>query len=182
MIKKQAFTLAEVLITLTIVGVIAALTIPNLLQKYQEQATVKKVQKFYSNLSNAYSLAMKENGSANEWETPNNSKGATEIYNLLFKPYFKIAKNCGFSEKANCIKNGAYKLLNNEETYNYGTNSRYYKIALDDGSAVWFRGETATTTLTVFYDVNGYKEPNQWGKDLFDFDIKNDKVFPTGLQ
>ena len=67
------FTLAEVLITLVIIGVVAALTIPNLLQKYQEQATVKKVQKFYSTLSNAYSIAMKENGPASEWGTTSGS-------------------------------------------------------------------------------------------------------------
>ena len=51
--KILAFTLAEVLITLTIIGVIAAITIPNLMQKYKNRVTVTKVQKAYNILSRA---------------------------------------------------------------------------------------------------------------------------------
>ena len=88
--KKRAFTLAEVLITLVIIGIVAALTIPNLMQKYTEQATVKSVQKFYSNLSNAYNLAMKENGPVGEWGlTGQDEQSAAKIYEILIKPYFK---------------------------------------------------------------------------------------------
>ena len=56
------FTLAEVLITLTIIGVIAALTIPNLMQKWGDHADVQKVKEAYSILSNAYKLMIQENG------------------------------------------------------------------------------------------------------------------------
>ena len=184
-----AFTLAEVLITLVIIGVIAALTIPNLLQKYQEQTTVKKVQKFYSNLSNAYSLAIKDNGPANEWGMAGDwsTQDTEKIYEILFKPYFKIAKNCGAYNSGQCITNANYKTLNNLDANStvstYGTNRGYYKIALDDGAAVWWRGDSNTPiNAAIFYDVNGKKEPNQWGKDLFAFAIKNDKVFPHGIQ
>ena len=45
--NKRAFTLAEVLITLGIIGVVAAMTLPTLLNKYQEVVTVNKVKKFY---------------------------------------------------------------------------------------------------------------------------------------
>ena len=180
--NDRAFTLAEVLITLVIIGVIAALTIPNLMQKYTEQATVKKVQKFYSTLSNAYSLAMKENGTIDEWGlTGNSSESAEKIYEMLFKPYFKISKDCGRNNKGKCITNLQYKLLDNSDTESYGTNGIYYKIALEDGATAWFRGDSQrSTSFAVFYDVNGIKEPNQWGKDLFYFSIINDKVYPSG--
>ena len=176
-----AFTLAEVLITLVIVGVIAALTIPNLMQKYQEQTTVKKVQKFYSNLSNAYSLAMKDNGPANDWKlTSTDKSGAEKIYELLFKPYFKIGKNCGTNNTGNCIANGDYRHLNNNIHTKYSTNSHYYKITLEDGAAVWFK-EYERPDITIFYDINGPKEPNQYGKDLFTFYIEGRKVYPPGI-
>ena len=178
------------LITLVIIGVVAALTIPNLMQKYTEQTTVKKLQKFYSNLSNAYNLAMKENGPANEWGlTGRDETSANKVYELLFKPYFKIAKNCGINNMGNCLANVHYKYLNNGTTANYATNiaghnDKYYKIALDDGAAVWWRGNSKSEqplNINIFYDVNGVKGPNQWGRDLFDFYISDKKVFPPGI-
>ena len=174
-----AFTLAEVLITLVIIGVIAALTIPNLLQKYQEQATVKKVQKFYSNLSNAYNLAMKDNGTTDEWGlTGSNQDSHTKIYEKLFKPYFKISKDCGFSSQGNCFSAATY--LDNTSAGNPNTNSNYYKIVLDDGSAVtWYAYvSTAEKSVVVIYDSNGKKGPNQWGKDYFSMYIRNDRHSP----
>lgn len=48
---KKAFTLAEVLITLGIIGVVAAITIPGLITKYQKLATVVKLKKVYSQLN-----------------------------------------------------------------------------------------------------------------------------------
>ena len=45
---KKAFTLAEVLITLTILGVVAAIAVPNLIRNYQDKVTVTQVKKAYS--------------------------------------------------------------------------------------------------------------------------------------
>ena len=178
--KKGAFTLAEVLITLVIIGVVAALTIPNLMQKYQEQTTVKKLQKFYSSLSNAFSLTIRDNGAVGEWGiTPENKQESAEkIYEILFKPYFKIAKNCGTTRTGNCIAD-EYKYLNNISglSYNYKEN---YKIVLDDGASLVFTAAT-NNTIILMYDVNGLKAPNQWGRDMFDFRIQNAKIFPDGL-
>ena len=67
--NKKAFTLAEVLITLTIIGIIAALTIPNLMQKWQDQHTVSAVKEAYAILNNAVKLAVRENGPTTEWRT-----------------------------------------------------------------------------------------------------------------
>ena len=179
-----AFTLAEVLITLVIIGVVAALTIPNLMQKYTEQTTVKKVQKFYSNLSNAYSLALKNNGTVKEWGiTGYNTESAEKIYQTLFKPYFKIAKNCGTTNTGNCITNGWEKYRDNNPAHQPGSSKSYYKISLEDGMTVYFRARTeARANIYVYFDTNGAKNPNTWGEDLFLIFILNDKVFPSGNQ
>ena len=179
--KKYGFTLAEVLITLVIIGIIAALTIPNLMQKYTEQTTVKKVQKFYSNLSNAYKLAMKDSGPVNEWGVIGWDKdSAIKVYDILFKPYFKITKDCGTDNKGTCIANVVYKQINNSNNTHYASNTAYYKIVLEDGAAVWWR-LISSSQISVDYDVNGTKEPNQWGKDSFIFVVKDDKVYPAGI-
>jgi len=184
--SKCAFTLAEVLITLVIIGVIAALTIPNLMQKYTEQTTVKKVQKFYSNLSNAYSLAAKDNGFPSEWGlTGYSSDGVEKLYEILFNPYFKIAKNCGINNTGKCIVSTCYKALNNQigDSSCFGNASTHYKLTLEDGSAIIFYIGSNNKTLLLFYDINGQKEPNQWGKDLFGFITinKETKIIPMGL-
>ena len=169
------------LITLVIIGVIAALTIPNLMQKYQEQATVKKVQKFYSNLANAYTLVIKDNGPANEWNS--SIENPVGIYETIIKPYFKITKDCGVSNTGNCVANVRYKELNNNLTTNFGASTHLYKVTLEDGGVVMTRGHEATSSIDiiVYYDVNGANGPNQYGKDLFMFYIKKDNVFPTGM-
>ncbi len=65
--RKFGFTLAEVLITLGVIGIVAAMTIPTLVSNYQEKATIAKVKKFYSDMSHACKLAVVENGPINEW-------------------------------------------------------------------------------------------------------------------
>ena len=62
-----AFTLAEVLITLGIIGIVAAMTIPSLVQDYREKAQVTRVKKFYSVFSQAYTMALQDNGPFDTW-------------------------------------------------------------------------------------------------------------------
>ena len=64
---NYGFTLAEVLITLGIIGVVAAMTMPSLIANHQEKVTVTKVKKVYSILSQAYLIAVEEYGTPDEW-------------------------------------------------------------------------------------------------------------------
>ena len=68
--RKIAFTLAEVLITLGIIGVVAALTLPSVIAKYQDKVTVTKVKKAYAMFSQAYLSAINDNGGLpkEEWD------------------------------------------------------------------------------------------------------------------
>ncbi|MEE3350319.1 MAG: type II secretion system protein, partial [Candidatus Gastranaerophilaceae bacterium] len=60
--NKLAFTLAEVLITLGIIGVVAALTLPALIQNYQKQVYVNALKKSVSTLENGFKMALAEDG------------------------------------------------------------------------------------------------------------------------
>ena len=174
--NKFAFTLAEVLITLTIIGVIAALTIPNLMQRYQEHATVNKVKKFYSTFSNAYTQAIKENGPVDEWGLGKswNSASSVRIYELLIKPYFKIQKNCEIGENVDCIaKDHSY--LSGEPVIVFQEN-KYYKVITNDGGSIIFRSFDNKDMILIYFDVNGKKEPNKIGVDTFAF-VNNENTF-----
>jgi len=61
---KHGFTLAEILITLGVIGVVSALTLPTLIKNYQKKETVAKLQKAISVLNQAYRLSNDEAGEA----------------------------------------------------------------------------------------------------------------------
>ena len=132
-IYKNGFTLAEVLITLVIIGVVAALTISAVINTYVESSTVAKVKKGLSILGQAKKLAEAQNGSIEGWdfETP------SQLFNYL-KPNLSIAKDCGTG--SDCYQsNGVYQLNGSLHVQNYNSSSSYYKFVLADGSVMWFR-------------------------------------------
>ena len=181
----KGFTLAEVLITLGIIGVVAAITMPTLINNYREKAAVNKVKKFYSMMSQAYLLSVKDNEHADTWNVGNGQSSTTaRQLASYFKPYLKIQKDCGTS--SGCLGyTRVTKSLKGTNSINYDTDSRFYKLILMDGSAMWFHGAASTYCHTssggitnscgiIYYDVNGAKEPNTWGIDIFDFHLTPD--------
>ena len=75
---KAAFTLAEVLITLGIIGVVAAMTLPTLVAKYKEKQRVTQVKKAYSVLNQAFNMAKLEYGDVIDWGLTTTSTGQTD--------------------------------------------------------------------------------------------------------
>lgn len=74
--RFNAFTLAEVLITLGIIGVVAAITIPSLVANHKKSEVTTKLKKIYSVVNQAINLAVSENGDINEWIIYCGSSGA----------------------------------------------------------------------------------------------------------
>lgn len=69
---QHAFTLAEVLITLGIIGIVAAMTLPTLVGNYRKQVTVTRMEKFYSIMNQAVKLtAVNNNGTGDFSSVPN---------------------------------------------------------------------------------------------------------------
>ena len=95
MIKKCAFTLAEVLITLGIIGVVAAITIPSLVTNYQKHVVETKLAKFNSTMNQAMRLSMVDNGDPDGWLERNHNYSypeTVEFMNTYFLPYMKYIK------------------------------------------------------------------------------------------
>ena len=115
--SKAGFTLAEVLITLGIIGVVAAMTIPNLIQKNYEHQTIAKLKETHSILSQAIRMASEEYGELSGWGTLDNEKDSSGIKVTKFmnniKPFIKIATDCGtYDEEGKCITTGDIYRLN----------------------------------------------------------------------
>ena len=108
-----AFTLAEVLITLAIIGVVAALTIPQVINAYEKQATINGLQKFYSTLNNVVKTAEAENGPHYYWTyyTGNTTIDTSNFVDTYILPYISYTKSCGYNKKPvqECLFNAQYK-------------------------------------------------------------------------
>ena len=195
--KRNGFTLAEVLITLGIIGVVAAMTLPALIQKQQEKILVNQLKKSYSVFSQAFLRVVAENGPAESWDIGNNntSEGANKLYNL-FKPHLSVVEDCGINR--GCFYTGTYKALNAPAfSWNPSTISHYAKGRLSDGTAFLFwsggtgcnldfssdgSGRYSRTCGAIYVDINGDKNPNQAGVDFFSFIITKDGIYPAGLK
>ena len=90
--KKVAFTLAEVLITLGIIGVVAVLTIPTLISNHRKSVAVQKLKKISSTLLQAQTQADVELGRVRPFFEPQNSDAALEMFNMYYKPYINFTE------------------------------------------------------------------------------------------
>lgn len=87
--RKIAFTLAEVLITLAVIGIVAALTLPSMIANYKERQIVTRVKANYSKLNQAHRMMTVQNGPLNEW-----SDQSYETFEKELLKQFKVIKSC----------------------------------------------------------------------------------------
>ncbi len=179
--KRFAFTLAETLITLTIIGVIAALTVPNLLNKYTKHTYVVGLKKAYSQLQHAVKMIpITEGCSAGDFDCAGMFQGYGKATNIdgmvfggnmgtkqayLFSKQFKIKKLCLDTTEPECAF--ISKIIPN----------------YDSGFVTLDGLEFAYGTGSSFgIDINGEKGPNKSGRDIFYFDIAEEDRYgiPAG--
>ena len=89
---KKGFTLAEVLITLGIIGVVAAVTIPTLIQNYRKHVVETRLEKFYSMINQAIQLSESENGERGNWALQDDDLTPLEWFNKYLSKYIKTIK------------------------------------------------------------------------------------------
>lgn len=185
-IKFSAFTLAEVLITLGIIGVVAAMTIPSLLNKSNDQEMVARLKKVYSTLENARKLVEIDEGGDISSVFPDNSQRAI-VATRAFTNHMKVLKNCG--TQTGCLYHkpvwglqGTIQSSDFESLYAVDAG----KFILADGTIVVILPLTGNSCNEynqcsyVIVDLNGSKLPNMYGQDIFEFMIGKDAVRPYG--
>ena len=146
---KNGFTLAEVLITLGIIGIVAAMTLPTLNQKNNEKVMVSKLKKSYSVMQQAYLMAVKDKGTPDQWglvnnvNTDQNVDDINDVNNLLYhiKDYLKITKYCGSKSEGCWVDTAA---LNGNPAFSSESRNVYSKALLADGSQI----------LTIVHDLS----------------------------
>ncbi len=183
--KTRNFTLAEVLITLVIIGIIAALTVPLLVNGYQKKQTCIKLKKVYSELCQAVSLAEVEYGSKENWEW---GLTGAEFKDKYLYPFVKVSTQKMSEARAENIK--YYNVSGQETTQLSSMRDSADIITLASGAQVFVgyvqgsgsqteEGRTALSRKGFIIDINGYKKPNRFGRDVFSFTITPNGVTST---
>lgn len=185
--EKFAFTLSEVLITLVIIGVVAAITVPVLFANYQEKAIKSSLKKNYSALTQALTKYQADNS---QRLMLSDIKDEKQMKSIL-KEYMMVMYDCDemTGEKA-CLptsKNGLFS--DSYKNYSKKTNlpKEYYKdgqLVLQDGSLIMIDSNITQIVprLYILVDVNGFgKKPNIVGRDVFAFQLSEDgHLLPMG--
>lgn len=102
MYHKKGFTLAELLITLGIIGVVAALTLPTLIQKQQDKILISQIKKTWADINNSILLYQQDNGVLNDNSLLFNDKDSAETVAKNWAKYFQGAKVCLRSSDKGC--------------------------------------------------------------------------------
>lgn len=172
--KNKGFTLAEVLITLGIIGVVAAMTLPALTNKIEKTVLKSQIKKNYSYLSQVQQKVLFE------WGDALNISGGFgyKEFNDAMLSSLKIIRKCEKNALAkHCIPK--YIGLNVSQCQGFNENNIYNNqpvYILADGSFIIPYNEDWRSLWLV--DVNGMKGPNKAGYDLFDvaFDTSNKRL------
>ncbi len=183
--KISAFTLAEVLITLGIIGVVAAMTLPSVILNYQKNVTVTQLKKAYTTISQALVMAQSDYGDMAGWDyvdgltASETNVSLNNFANKYLIPNIKKVESCpsGTSGRTKC----AYEIYNRDGSvrmYQNQGSSNDYRFIMNDGVVVKLAynndgggndtGEVHYgSVLFIHIDINGKKGPNMVGRDFF---------------
>lgn len=183
--NKRGFTLAEILITLGIVGVIAALTMPVLVTNSRNQANASRLSATVSSLENAFSSAIARDGASDIYETD-----LWESFDTKFVDLIQASKYDGDKFYGDIVIKGLHR---GKATTPSGTAFLLKSGATvfvsdvkadppDDNAAVaTLGGALHSPAAKIAIDVNGTSAPNMYGRDIFFYTLgDNGHLYPYG--
>ena len=182
--KNYGFTMAEVLITLGVIGVVAAITMPILISKYQKMVWVDQLKANYSLLNQGFQKMMADDGVDNLADTEvwkpivyndrdcsasTLTDSCDEFYSNL-KNYFEI-----ISIEHNVSKNYRKNGISDNTLTRTGT-----VLTLSNGAQIFDSSFYRNGYVYITIDINGDKKPNTNGRDIFHF-RNGSNMQPTGI-
>lgn len=202
---KLAFTVAEVLIVMGIIGIIAELMIPGLIADFNKAQYVLGLKKAYTVFNQALRQASADNGCINDIKCTNlfafvDGNATTEKFGDEIVKYFKILKNCKLTSDQDCWSDMTrlnYDGTPSASDTNRNSKDTQYKFTTVDGMSfaiahsysdncglmVGWQNNLSQVCGYLYVDVNGKKGPNFMGKDVYEFYIANGRgaiLYPYG--
>lgn len=170
---SKGFTLAEVLVTLGIIGVVSAMTIPTLVKNHQRTVYVTQLKKVVTELAQAADRAASDNNAVSLDETKYRREGGAADF---LKDYFKIARDCG--ESATPCFADSYETMSGDSAVFPETVDDAVTLASGASILIWSNDLGYDPEyhgyLDIIVDVNGRQGPNIYGRDLFQMQLYSD--------
>lgn len=172
---SKGFTLAEVLITLAIIGIVAAMTIPTLINNYRKREALTRIKTSYSVLNRVFKMAQADYGdpilwASSRYSTEPNKNLSEKFVNTYIKPYMHISKVLGWDT----FKNLGFKYSDKSGNNLFPDSNGGYVFFDNKGIrysfafASAFQDDVLVLINPYFHiDINGTAGPNVYGKDLF---------------
>jgi prepilin-type N-terminal cleavage/methylation domain-containing protein len=187
--KKIGFTLAEVLITLLVIGVVASLVIPSIIQDAQDAELHASWKKVFSDISQSTISIVSDNG-GNLLNLCTIDGTQHDCFKNKYLTYLSITKSCNTGQTlGNCWhNNGNWKRLSGS-TYTGWIDPA--GIVLNNGALLYFRYQSSNCSFNdgsvlfcgdIEVDVNGFKGPNTVGKDIYGIYVQQNTIKPAGTQ
>ena len=193
---KSGFTLAEVLVTLGIIGVVSAMTIPTLMQNHQKKVYITELHKVYNELNQVLLKYQTDKNAINLTEAGVRSDAAMGTF---IRNQFKVVKDCT-GDPTDCLAD-SYTNMNGGAVRSYSdTTAPCFVLA--SGAAICAKYQVSERELVndsgvvvgisldyianlmgdLIIDINGKQGPNVVGRDLFVAGIYSDGSVKSALQ
>lgn len=187
-LRHAAMTLSEVLLTVSIIGVVTALTLTALSNKVGELKNIASLKKIYTALNQVTMFVILDKSSPNYWGLDEYSQDSSALAYSYYKPYFKVIREC--SNQTGCWRYPT-KFLSGK-VYMRRAQFYQYMFTLVDGMNVLmniypkeviaseFGVDVEKDSVVFIVDVNGDSMPNQIGRDIFAFVLAGKEIVPSG--
>ncbi len=165
--KHKAFTMAEVLITLGVIGIVAAMTFPMMIHKYRKVVIENRLKTTLSLLNQALYMSVANNGPAYGWDY---NLTTEEFFNQYYAPYLKYTHVCEWNEQDSSWTDGYTNLKREcsskavtESGDKVDVNNNQNKYLLNNGVAITLKSGGKTWGI----DLNISKSEFKYGRDYF---------------
>ena len=173
--KLKGFTLAEVIITLTIIGVVAAITMPVINVQTEESKFISQLHKAENSLNTAIKLAALDNDNlpVKHWKTfadATDETGRIDAFKNALMAQMNIINNC--SNINECLYSGKYNNLKKTEVEDTNWKPATATCFItSDGITYCIKTAGDNGNGEILVDLNGPQKPNIFGVDSFNFNI-----------
>jgi len=194
---KKGFTLAEVLITLGVIGIVAQMTIPTLVNNVRQAVLKSQLKEAYSILLAAGAAIKNENGGSYEGlctsDGTTTNLAANDCIINAFRDKLKYVKECAAGSTqgvGNCWPTAQYRYNTTYDEMDYDAYNRKGLVLNNGMSFTGFYVDKTCNTMWAGYtvgicggihvDLNGFSPPNMLGKDVHQFVFTKDTILPFG--
>lgn len=191
--NKKAFTLAEVLITLGVIGVVSAMTIPTIFSNYRKRQLETRIKADFSIIQQTLRFAEDDGISFDMAIHDGSTASMKEWFDSFMAPHLKVEQICydrpGCWHKMGIVKSLTGKAPKYENNNGIGGNIITFKIAngtffnIDGNTAedmASFGLDTTSDGLTFYFDANGSSKPNRVGIDIYIMVWSSQGLVPAG--